>query len=89
MTWDARDPFRHFRDEDVLRMADRLARGEITDEKAEWLARAQHRTHGWAGTPVPFDEIGKYRPAGSKEKDIALAKAFLEKLKLDKETNEG
>lgn len=86
MTWDINDPFRHYyKEENVARMADRLARGEITDEKAEWLARADHRTHGWAGTPVKFDDVGKYRPEGSKERDIARAKAYLEKLKLDKE----
>lgn len=85
MVWDVNDPFRNYRDENVLRMADRLARGEITDEKAEFLARAHHHTIGWAGRPVPFDDIGRWRPEGSKERDIAIAKAFLEKLKLDKE----
>lgn len=87
MTWDINDPFRHYyKEENVARMADRLARGEITDEKAEWLARADHRTHGWAGTPEKFDEEnGHYRGPGSKARDIARAKAYLEKLKLDKE----
>jgi len=64
-------------------MVIRLARGEITDEKAEWLARAVHKATGWAGTPVAFDDVGRYRPEGSKERDIAEARTVLEETKLD------
>ena len=72
-------PYR--RDADIKRMVTRLARGTITDEKAEWLARAVHKRAGWAGTPVKFDDIGKYRPVGAKEQDIALARSVLETAK--------
>lgn len=68
------------RDEGIIRMATRLARGEITDEKAEWLARAVHGVTPWAGTPVAFDDIGQYRPEGAKARNIAEAREVLEEI---------
>lgn len=70
-------PDMYTRDENIKRMLVRLARGTINDQKAEWLARAVHRTKPWAGRPVAFDDIGKFRPFGSKEADIASARAVL------------
>lgn len=71
----------YYRNEDIIRMVTRLARGEITDEKAEWLARAVHSVTPWAGTPVSFDDIGKFRPEGAKARDIAEAREVLEEAK--------
>lgn len=78
-------PSPYLRNEDIQRMVARLSRGEINDEKAEWLARAVHNVIGWAGTPVAFDDTGKYRPEGSKERDIAVAREVLEEAKLASE----
>lgn len=78
---------RYTQSEHIKRMVIRLARGTITDEKAEWLARAVHNQTGWAGRPVAFDDNGKYRPVGSKERDIALARTVLETCKAAMEGN--
>lgn len=85
MTHIPRLPTPYQKDEDIQRMVARLARGEITDEKAEWVARAVHKLIGWAGTPVAFDDTGKYRPVGSKEADIAMARRVLEMTKAGEE----
>jgi hypothetical protein len=74
-------PSAYTSDVHIKRMVTRLARGTITDEKAEWLARAVHKQTGWAGRPVAFDDNGKYRPVGSKEQDIAVARSVLETAK--------
>lgn len=67
-------PTPYLQDDDIKRMVHRLAtHGEVTMQKAEFVARAVHNRIGWACTPVKFDDIGKYRPAGSKERDIELA----------------
>lgn len=69
------------RDENIKRMIVRLARGTITDDKAEWLARAHHKTKPWAGTPVAFDDIGHFRQVGAKEADLARARSVLDECK--------
>ncbi len=71
-------PTPYLQDEDIKRMVRRLAtHGEVTQQKAESVARAVHQRIGWAGTPVAFDAIGKYRPEGQKQKDIEVARQVL------------
>ena len=69
----------------VRRAVNRLARGEITDWKAESIARAVHTLTGWAGTPVAWDDEGKYWRAGSRERAIAEAREVLEEVKAKRE----
>lgn len=76
-------PYLH--DEDVLRMVNRLARGEITDQKAEAVARAVHLLAGWAGTPVKWDDEGQYWRSGSREAATADAREVLEEVKAKRE----
>lgn len=70
-------PDGYARDGNIKRRIVRLARGTVNDEKAEWLARAVHNVKPWAGKPVAFDDIGHFRPVGSKEADIVRALSVL------------
>lgn len=50
-------PSAYARDENIQAMVRRLGRGEITNDRVEWLATAVHRATPWAGRPIPWDEI--------------------------------
>lgn len=53
-----RYPSAYDRDENIVAMVARLARGDRTAEwKVEALAQAVHRATPWAGRPIPWDEI--------------------------------
>lgn len=67
-------------------MVNRLARGEITGQKAEAVARAVHLLAGWAGTPVKWDDEGQYWRSGSREAATADAREVLEEVKAKRES---
>lgn len=78
----------YLRDDNIKAMVARLSRGEITDEKVEWVARAVHKLVGWAGTPVAWDNDGQYWNQAGRDRALAEAREVLLEAKLDNETKD-
>lgn len=46
-------------DPNIKRRVTGLAKGRITAEKVDHLAQAVHKATGWAGRPVPWEEMSE------------------------------